>query len=125
MDMKKINNLSELNMPEKHRTFLYAYLPMIKKLSCFPKIEQFVLFGSCARGEATDQSDIDLVALGEGLNDDDLFLLMDPLFDIPLEKYVANDILAIPNDIYQKHIGTYGMVQGVIAREGIDLYGLL
>jgi predicted nucleotidyltransferase len=123
--MKILSNLNELNIPDKHRIFLSVYLSMIKSVSCFPRIERFVLFGSCARGEATEQSDIDLAALGDGLDDDDLFELMDPLFEIPLELYVPNDILAISNDMFEKHINTYGMVQGIISKEGIDLYGLL
>ena len=123
--MKKIITLDELSIPDKHREFLERFLENVTAISNLRKIEKLVIFGSCARGEATDQSDIDIVALGEDIDDETLWELYDCTPEYAPGKYVKNDIFAINNSQYNEHINSFGQVQKYIAREGIDISGLL
>jgi len=66
--MKIINALNELNVPERHKRFLSKFLENTKAISAFNDIEKIVLFSSCARGEATIKSDIDIMAIGSNFS---------------------------------------------------------
>lgn len=123
--MRTIKLLDELILPKKHKRFLEIFLKNVPSISNRDKIERLVLFGSCARGEATDTSDVDIVALGENIDDDTLgelyFCAPTPMSGF----YVKNDILTITNDVFNQYKDSYGMVQKYIEKEGIDLCGLL
>ena len=75
--MKTISALHELNIPSKHRRFIAEFLCQAKEINTFNKIDAFILFGSCARGDAHDKSDVDILAVGDGLGDETLFDLYD------------------------------------------------
>ena len=75
--MRMILSLDELNLPNKHRSFLEQFINRVATLPDRRRIERLVLFGSCARGEATEMSDIDIVAIGEDIDDDLLWELYD------------------------------------------------
>jgi len=62
--MKSINSLEELNLPKKFINYLKEYLNNIANIS---SIERIILFGSCARGNVRDDSDIDLMIIGDGV----------------------------------------------------------
>ena len=123
--MRFIRSLDELEIPQKHRDFLEIFIENIGDISNRRKIERLVLFGSCARGDATEKSDIDLAALGVEIDDDTLWELYDCVPEYTSGKYVKNDIIAITNNQYNEHINSFGMVQKYIAKEGIDLSELL
>ena len=123
--MRKIQSLDDLVLPEKHRSFLEQFLTQVAGLSERGKIERLVLFGSCARGEATEGSDIDIAAIGEEIDDETLWMLYDCVPAYVPGEYVRNDIIAITNNQFTKHINSFGMVQKYIQREGVDLSGLL
>ena len=123
--MKLIRRLDELALPEKHRIFLRVFLKNVSAISNRSKIERLILFGSCARGDATDKSDIDIAALGEFIDDCTLFELYDCALIKVFGHYINNDIIAITNDLYERHKFSYGAVQKYIEREGADLSGLL
>ena len=123
--MRMIHSLDDLLLPEKHRSFLEQFLMQVAGLSEREKIEKLVLFGSCARGEATDKSDIDIAAIGEQIDDEILWKLYDCVPAYAPGRYVGNDIIAITSKQYIKHINSFGMVQKYIEREGVDLSGLL
>ena len=123
--MRKIQSLDDLALPDKHRSFLEQFLMQVAGLSERCKIERLVLFGSCARGEATEGSDIDIAAIGEEIDDETLWKLYDCVPAYVPGQYVRNDIIAITNSQFTKHINSFGMVQKYIFREGVDLSGLL
>ena len=123
--MRKAKSLDELSVPNKHREFLESFLKNVITISNFRKIERLVVYGSCARGEATDNSDIDIVALGEDIDDETLWELYDCTPDYVPGKYVKNDIFALKNNQFDEHINSFGLVQKYIEKEGIDISGLL
>jgi len=75
--LKTISTLDELNIPHKHQFFITNFLRQAKEINTFGKIDAFILFGSCARGDAHDKSDVDILAIGDGLSDETLFDLYD------------------------------------------------
>lgn len=123
--MKAIKSLDELVIPKKHKAFLEIFIRNAKVISNRGKIERLILFGSCARGEATEKSDIDIAALGTEIDDETLWELYDCVPEYVPGEYVENDILVIPNQLFNEHINSFGMVQKYIAKEGVDLSGLL
>jgi len=123
--MKTVQSLEDLCVPEKHSDFLAAFLNNASKIPNRKKIERLVLFGSCARGNATDKSDIDIVAIGKDIDDDTLWQLYDCAPPYVPGQYVKNDIIAMTNSLFEEHIASFGKIQKYIAKEGVDLSGLL
>jgi len=123
--MKFIRSLNELTIPLKHKEFLAIFLDNVTAIPTRKKIERLILFGSCARGDATEKSDIDLAALGAEIDDETLWELYDCVPEYSPGKYVENDIFVITNKMFNEHVNTFGMIQKYIAKEGVDLSGLL
>lgn len=121
--MYSIRTLNELNLPYKHKKFIENYLINISKFDC---IDRIILFGSCARGTATENSDVDLfVVTSEDIPEE---LEFEIIFDnVPIldEVYVSNDILLKSRAEYEKYKNEVGMVQKAVELEGVDLSGLL
>ena len=120
--MRTVNSLDELEIPNKHKIYL-EYL--IKYLSGYSKIERVLLFGSCAKGEATARSDIDLFILGSELTDEDEWIIAWNCPKWDGVEYVSCDILSGTHDSYKKMSKVPGMVQCAIELRGVDLSGLL
>ena len=123
--MKTVQSLDDLKLPDKHRKFLEEFLNHVAQLSDRGKIEKLVLFGSCARGDATENSDIDIAAIGEEIDDEILWKLYDCAPAYVPGEYVENDIIAMTSKLYAEHINSFGMVQKYIEKEGVDINGLL
>jgi len=123
--MKTIESLDELMLPQKHKSFLEFFLQKATIITNRNKIERLILFGSCARGDATDKSDIDLAAVGEDIDDETLWELYDCVPEYTPGSYIDNDIIVITNKMFDDHKDSFGMVQKYIAKEGVDLIGLL
>ena len=123
--MKTINSLNELELPTKHKIFLEVFIDNARKINNANKIERLILFGSCARGEAINKSDIDIIALGTELDDN---ILGDLYYCAPEPDsgfYVENDIIIMTTELYNKNKYTYGMLQKYIEQDGVDISGLL
>ena len=69
------------------------------------KIKQVILYGSHVRGEATRDSDIDvLVLVDESLNPSEVRKsLSDLLFDILLEKGELISVIAVPEHFFENY----------------------
>ncbi|KZX10274.1 nucleotidyltransferase domain-containing protein [Methanobrevibacter filiformis] len=70
-----------------------------------PEIEKVILFGSVARGEDTEDSDIDILILTSNI-DDDLKIedeIYTKVFDILLEMGERISLKIIPLDHYKTH----------------------
>ena len=117
--MKAIESLEELNLPEKFTNFLKEYLVNISDINT---IEKIILFGSCARGNVRDDSDIDLLIIGDWIteNDED-GIYVDRIPFVPQSEYVVTDIFTSTHEKYNTYKTQIGCIQPNIEREGIDL----
>jgi len=126
--MKTISNFQELNIPAKHQRFICEFLRQAKEISTFDKIEAFILFGSCARGDANEKSDIDILVIGDGIGDETLFDLYDcewyPGFERK-ENFVNSDVFVDDRNYFEKQKEVLGSFQWRVAKDGVNLNGLL
>jgi len=69
------------------------------------RIKQVILYGSFVRGEATEESDIDvLIVVDDSLNPFEVRKsLSDILFDILLEKGELISVIAIPESFFKNY----------------------
>ena len=126
--MKTIYNLQELNIPSKHQRFISEFLRQAKEINTFDKIDTFILFGSCARGDAHAKSDVDIIAIGDGIGDETLFDLYDcewyPGFESN-ENFVNSDVFVDDLNYFEKQKEVFGSFHWRVARDGVSLNGLL
>jgi len=118
-----VSTLDVLNLPSKHKNFITQYLKNIGSFSCIYKV---ILFGSCAKGTASENSDVDIFVIT--LDDIPEELEYEIIFDnVPVldEGYVKNDILLKSRHIYDKYKNTSGMLQKAVESEGVDISGIL
>ena len=122
--MRVVQNINELSMPPKYKAYLSEYL---RNISDIPYISRVILFGSCARGEITKYSDIDIfVTVNREITEEEEYALMAgrlPLYSP--EANVSADILVQYEKDFGKYIDTFGMVQKQVNRYGVDLSELL
>ena len=85
--------------------------------------DQIILFGSYARGDQTEKSDVDLLILKKGLTDG--FKMMDILYKAFFESKVdmSIDVLPIDYDKYYELCDTIGYIYYNVKREGKLVYG--
>ena len=126
--MKTISTLQELNIPIQHQRFISEFLRQAKKIDTFDKIDTFILFGSCARGDANEKSDVDILAVGDGLGDETLFDLYDcewfPERDNK-ENFVNSDVFVNDRIFFDKQRQVIGSFQWRVDRDGVNLNGLI
>ena len=126
--MKTITTLDELQIPEKHKRFIINFLAQSKQIPTFNQIDLLILFGSCARGDATEKSDVDILAVGENIGDETLFDLYDCAYypDCNLkENFVGNDVFVNRREYFYKQSEMLGSFQWRVQRDGVVLNGLL
>ena len=110
--MRTVNSLGELNLPAHHKLCLEQ---LLEYLGNFPKIERIILFGSCARGEATPKSDIDLFLLGSDLTDDDEWEIAWNCPKLEGKDYISCDIMSGTHDDFERMSKLPGMIQYEVA----------
>ena len=120
--MRTVNTLEELKMPDSHKMYLEH---LIEYFRIYPKIEKVLLFGSCAKGVATEKSDIDLLILGADLTDDDDWEIAWNCPTYEGKENVSCDILSDTHDHYERMSKVPGMFQCAVEMRGIDLSELL
>ena len=112
-----------LTIPATHK---YVINHVLSKIIGNAYIDSIFLFGSCARGDAKDNSDIDLFVVTNGEIKDDKHEAFDILYgstdDIPFDRYISCDILTATKEDF---IDDSTPLIKVIKREGIELRGLL
>ena len=126
--MKIISNLQELNISPKHQRFISEFLRQAKEIDTFDKIDAFILFGSCARGDAHEKSDVDILAVGDGLGDETLFDLYDCEWypgRESKENFVNSDVFVNDRKFFDKQKQVVGSFQWRVDRDGVNLNGLL
>ena len=84
--------------------------------------DKIILFGSYARGDATAKSDVDLLVLKKGLDDErgTTDAIYDVLFDNEID--IAVDVIPMDYDRYYELNDVIGYIYRVIEREGKILY---
>jgi len=126
--MKTIFSITELNIPQKHQRFISEFLRQAKEISTFDRIDTFILFGSCARGDVHEKSDVDILAVGDGLGDETLFDLYDcewfPGRD-DKENFVNSDVFVNDRNFFDTQKEIVGSFQWRVNRDGVSLNGLL
>ena len=122
--MKKITSLDQLDIPIHHKGFLTHFLSNVSKVDYVSKV---ILFGSCARGQIRERSDIDLLVITDnGISQDDEFYIMYDCVPPGDDKfYIPSDVIVDPVSNYDRFKGTFGMLQRAVEREGVDLSELL
>ena len=126
--MKTISKIDELTIPSKHQRFIAEFLRQAKEIKTFNKIDSFILFGSCARGDAHEKSDVDIIAIGDGLDDETLFDLYDcehyPGFN-EKENQVNSDVFVNDRAYFDDQKQIIGSFQWRVDKDGVNLNGLL
>jgi hypothetical protein len=122
--MKTISSLDQLDVPEKYKKFLAHFLANLAKVE---NVNRVILFGSCARGQVRDRSDIDLMVVTdkELPLDDEFHIMYDCPPDGDNEFYVESDVLVDPINNFDIQKQVYGMIQSVVNREGVDMSELI
>ena len=122
--MKIISSLEQLDVPYYYRGFLSHFLSNVSKIE---EVSRVILFGSCARGQVGERSDIDLLVITdkEIPLDVEFYIMNDcpPAYND--EFYVPADIIVDPTNNYDRLKNSFGMVQKAVEREGVDLSELL
>ena len=93
---------------------------LLEYFKTYPKIEKIFLFGSCANGNATQKSDIDIFVLGRDITDEDEWNIA---WNCPKWEgvaYIPCDILSGTYDSYENMSKVPGMVQHAISMKGVD-----
>jgi len=89
-------------------------------------IDSVFLFGSCAKGTSTDDSDVDIFVVTNNSVRDDTHEIFDLLYggmdDIPLENYISCEILTASKEEFQRN--TTPLIK-TVKKEGVELRGLL
>jgi predicted nucleotidyltransferase len=100
--------------------FLDQILPLIVSEAA---PDQIILFGSYARGDNTEKSDIDLLIVKKGLKNGNE--ITDNLHIAFFDKHigVAVDLLIIDSDRYEVLKNEIGLVYKTINKEGKVVYG--
>jgi len=102
--------------------FIDKIIPMIVSLA---SPDQIILFGSYARGDYTDKSDIDLLIIkkdlknGREINNILYRAFFDNKIDIPV------DLISVDYNKYNELNNTIGYIYKTIKEEGKILYGTL
>jgi predicted nucleotidyltransferase len=90
--MRTISDINELEIPYVYKKVL---MHMLKELKNFPVVKSAILFGSCARGETTSKSDIDLALIvSEPISVDEEGIIDESIRD--LDDILPCDVLVIP-----------------------------
>jgi predicted nucleotidyltransferase len=85
--------------------------------------DQIILFGSYARGDQNEKSDIDLLILKKGLikGREMSYVIRRAFYKTNLEKSV--DVLALDYDKYNASKDDIGFIYHTIQAEGVIIYG--
>ena len=120
--MHTVDSLEELEMPVGHKVYLQHLLGYFKT---YPEIERVLLFGSCAKGEATSKSDIDLFILGSEMTDE---VEWEIVWNCPKWAdvgYIPYDLLSGTHAKFEEMSKIPGMLQYAIKLRGVDISELL
>ncbi|MDR3171455.1 MAG: nucleotidyltransferase domain-containing protein [Treponema sp.] len=112
-----------------YTAFMYGNAPFLDQIvSLIVSIaspDQIILFGSYARGDNTEKSDLDLLIVKKNLENGRKIIdtLYRSFFDNDID--IAVDLLTIDYDKYNKLKNEIGYIYKTISKEGKVIYGTL
>ena len=113
----------ELCIPSPQK---YVINHVYKKLHTNPVVSMIFLFGSCAKGNADEESDVDIFVVTNKSVYDDTDEAFGHIYgatdDIPLAQYVSCDILTASAKDFQSNATP---LIKTIKNEGVPLNGIL
>lgn len=111
-------------MPLSKQTVLDSYIDSIKKIYG-SHLKEVILYGSYARGNAREDSDIDIMILLD-IPDEEIKQYQEKLLDVTFDYNFDNDIeiniIAHSKKLFNKWIDAYPFFKNV-RNEGVVLYG--
>ena len=100
-----------------------AILALKERITVSTAVESMVLFGSVARGEATDESDVDiLIVTKEPISYDEENAIYDMVFMINMEYDANLSVIVIPKEKWESPLWSLLPLHQAIVREGVALY---
>jgi predicted nucleotidyltransferase len=107
---------------DKSIPYIDKIIPIIKSIA---SPDQIVLFGSYARGDYTNRSDIDLLIIKKGLINGNR--IIDSIYRAFYENKIgiSVDLLTVDYDRYMELNNDIGYVYKIIKEQGEVLYGTL
>jgi uncharacterized protein len=113
---KKVISLQTIDL--KYKIVIEDVKKVIR--SIIDKPFEITLYGSVARGEETNESDIDLLLLIDGPVDDGLMrLIWESIYPIELERDVVISLFIESKEIWETKYATLSLLFENIQREGI------
>jgi len=121
--MRIIQDITDLNIPHNYQTYISEYLQNLTNITFISRV---ILFGSCAKEEVKERSDIDIfITATRDLTDEEETRLTYHCRPEYSEKTIPMDVIVQPENKFAKYINAFGMVQKQVNRYGVDLSGLL
>ena len=118
-----MKNADLSRLPNSHKLIINH---LIMKFTENSNIESIFLFGSCAKGTANKESDIDIFVVTKNEIYDDSQEAYEILYsstdDIPLEEYISCDILTATKNDFSSDLTP---LIRTVKREGVELRGIL
>jgi predicted nucleotidyltransferase len=115
-----INNIDQLSIPDTYKETLTF---MLFKLRDFPVVKDIILFGSCARQNLSDYSDIDLaLVVSEPISPEEEWSI-----DYSIRNWDSNlacDVIFVPERAFDGEIRGDTIIRSIL-QEGVRLSGLL
>ena len=108
-------------MPQKMNGLLQTYISEIKKIYG-THLSKIILYGSYARGQETDESDIDMaIVLKANQTDEQYDQLTDVVVDYELDIGITLSIISIEKNEFKEWKNTLPFYKN-LAKEGIVLW---
>lgn len=112
-----MKTLQEIPLSEHDRRAIQAAAYLLRER--FP-VEQVVLFGSRARGDHSEESDIDLLVLtSRRLTRDEKCCIVDVLYPLQLQEDVVFSTLELPKDEWEDGVYQVLPLRLEIERDGV------
>jgi len=114
-----MNSVNDLKMPTEYRRFLNILLTAMQGDD---RIDQILLFGSCAKGSVHPNSDIDIAVITKvQLTMKEEMSFYDYLSHIAPKDYIPCDMLVMSRKQFDEHKESSFYVQKYIHAEGVEL----
>ena len=99
-----------------------AILALKERIAASTDVESMILFGSVARGEATDESDVDiLIVTKKPISYDEENTIYDMVFPVNMEYDANLSVVVMPKEKWESPLWSLLPLHLAIVKEGITL----